>query len=139
MYFSHAHPHIVNHHKYCPVISFSSSFLLICCFCFILIHKASTYGGLIHVISKDTMENACSFFVCFFTMRGNLSALKKKAVVKSSRNIYKLSTNESKYKRATAFRNTTPIHKWMIWYWNTIQFQHCERLKVKLYINSFGK
>lgn len=36
---------------------------------------------------------------------------KKKAAVKSSRNIYKLSTNGSKYKRATAYRDTTPIHE----------------------------
>lgn len=52
------------------------------------------------------MENACSiFFVlfCFVYRERKSQCTKKKAVVKSSRNIYKLSTNGSKYKRATAF------------------------------------
>lgn len=56
------------------------------------------------------MENACSL------LQGEEKSqcTKKKAVVKSSRNIYKLPTNGSKYKRATVFRDTTPIHKRMI-------------------------
>lgn len=63
----------------------------------------------------------------------------KKAVVKSSRNIYKLSTNGSKYKRATAFRDYThsQVSDLVLGHHITV-FQFCDRLNEKLYINSFG-
>lgn len=134
VFFSHAHPHIINHHKYCPMISlfFFPSFFFVKLWFTKQAHTVDRY-----IWFKRTLWRMLAVFFFFFllTRRGESQCTNKKAVVKSSRNIYKVSTNGSEYKRATALRDTTPIHEWMIWYWVTVlqYFNFCDGLNEKLY------
>lgn len=103
--FPHAHPHIINHHKYCPRISL---FLFLLWFT----KRAHTVDWYIW-FPKDTMKNACG------RLQGEDQSrcAKKKAVVKSSIETFRnyLQMDQST-KELQVFRDTTPIHRRMIWY-----------------------